>query len=65
MHIKSIVCVVSSPSVSQLQPLQQLAVQVQKQSVCVKKKEKKLPGQVEVNIQLYAVLILIHASKIS
>ncbi|XP_041819137.1 kinesin-like protein KIF22 isoform X2 [Chelmon rostratus] len=38
--------VVQPLQVSQLQPLQQLAV-VKKQSVCVKKKEKKLSDQVE------------------
>ncbi|KAM3592010.1 uncharacterized protein V6R79_011336 [Siganus canaliculatus] len=39
--------VVQPLQVSQLQPLQQLAVQVKKQSVCVKKKGRKLSDQVE------------------
>lgn len=51
------VYVVSSQSVSQLQPLQQLAV-VKKQSVCVKKKERKLSDQVEVSIRASTVLRL-------
>nr|XP_046232807.1 kinesin-like protein KIF22 [Scatophagus argus] len=39
--------VVQPLQVSQLQPLQQIAVQVKKQSVCVKKKERKLTDGVE------------------
>lgn len=36
----------------ELQPLQQLAVKVKKQSVCVKKKDRKIPEQAEVSIHL-------------
>lgn len=36
----------------ELQPLQQLAVKVKKQSVCVKRKDRKIPEQAEVSIHL-------------
>lgn len=49
-------------SVLELQPLQQLAVKVKKQSVCVKRKDRKIPDQAEVSIHLgfntYKLIIL-------
>lgn len=46
------VCMWFCVSVSDFQPLQQLAVQVKKQSVCVKRKETKLSDQAEVSIHI-------------
>lgn len=46
----------------ELQPLQQLAVKVKKQSVCVKRKDRNIPEQAEVSIHLrfnmYKLIIL-------
>lgn len=53
-----IVYMMSSPSVSELQSLQQLAVQVKKPSVCVKKKERKLSDQVEVSMLAFTLWCL-------
>ena len=57
LHQMGLTLILSSHTVSQLQPLQQLAV-VKKQSVCVKRKERKLSDQVEVSIRASAVLRL-------
>lgn len=50
-------------SVSDFQPLQQLAVQVKKQSVCVKRKETKLSHQAEVSIHISGLTHPAHGSN--
>lgn len=52
MILSVCVCVFYPVPVSELQPLQQLTVQVKKQSVCVKRTERKLSEQAEVSIHL-------------